>query len=298
MLLPRPVPDEPHIAGVRLSALGRWYFQEIVTYGVVLVAGLASDVARRYRAREREAARLQAEAGRLQAEQAELRARTAQLQAQSAELQTQLAEARLAVLRTRLNPHFLFNTLNSIAALIREDPERAERTVERLAALLRFSLDSSHRGTVPLDRELTVVEKYLEIERVRFGDRLRYAIDVAAELRSLEVPPLALQTLVENSVKYAVSARREGAEIRVDAERDGDRIALRVSDDGPGFTESSLADGHGLHALRERLDTLYGGAASLEIASEGGRTVVAVIVPPSAAPDERETAAPVAAISR
>ena len=116
-----------------------------------------------------------------------------------------LTEARLAALESRLHPHFLFNTLNSISALIREDPVAAESTVERLACLLRYSLDSQRMRTVPLRQELRVVGDYLEIERTRFGERLRYTLDVPSELGDAEVLPFTLQTLVENSVKYAVA---------------------------------------------------------------------------------------------
>lgn len=189
------------------------------------------------------------------------------------------AEARLSSLESRIHPHFLFNTLNSIAALIREDPERAEETVGRLAALLRFSLDSEAHRTVPLSRELRIVEKYLEIERVRFRERLRYTIDVPEELGDVEVPPLALQTLVENSVKYAVSPSRTGAEIRIRARLDEDRACVEVEDDGPGFDERALAAGHGLANLRERLASLYTARASLEIATRDGRTSVRLSLP-------------------
>src|ERR1700733_7255084 len=108
-------------------------------------------------------------------------------------------EAQLASLESRIHPHFLFNTLNSISALIPEDPARAERLVEQMAALLRFSLDANQSGLVPLASELKIVGDYLEIERARFGNRLRYQIDVPADLNESRVPPLSLQTLVENS---------------------------------------------------------------------------------------------------
>jgi hypothetical protein len=111
--------------------------------------------------------------------------------------------AQLASLESRIHPHFLFNTLNSISSLIPEDPKRAERLVEQMAALLRFSLDANQAGLVPLTAELKVVADYLDIERARFGDRLRYRIDLAADLDAVRVPALAVQTLVENSVKYA-----------------------------------------------------------------------------------------------
>ena len=174
-------------------------------------------------------------------------------------------EARLSSLESRLRPHLLFNTLNSISALIREDPERAERMVERLSALLRFSLDSSERNTVPLADEVKIMTDYLEIERARFGDRLRFVIEIPESLSRVEVPPFCLQTLVENSVKYAVSTNRTGAELRVEAEADGLSIKLSVSDDGPGFNADAIRAGHGLDNLQARLSALYGDLASLDI---------------------------------
>src|SRR5947209_6864436 len=136
---------------------------------------------------------------RTQLEETTLELRTKELERERAlKLAT---EARLSSLESRLHPHFLFNTLNSISCLIQEDPERAERLVERMAALLRFSLDSKHNGLVPLEHELKIVVDYLEIEKARFGERLRFEIEVPPHLEQIGVPPLALQTLVENSVK-------------------------------------------------------------------------------------------------
>jgi LytS/YehU family sensor histidine kinase len=188
-------------------------------------------------------------------------------------------EAQLSSLESRLRPHLLFNTLNSISALIREDPERAERMVERLSALLRFSLDSSERNTVRLADEVKIVTDYLEIERARFGERLRFAIEIPEGLSCIRVPPFCLQTLVENSVKYAVSAKREGAELRVEAEVDGRSIKLSVSDDGPGFDAGAIRAGHGLDNLQARLSALYGDRASLDLRREGHSTRVTVSLP-------------------
>ncbi|MGH9842109.1 MAG: sensor histidine kinase, partial [Blastocatellia bacterium] len=176
--------------------------------------------------------------------------------------------AQLSSLESRVRPHLLFNTLNSISALIRENPERAERMVERLSALLRFSLDSGERNTVPLRDEVKIVTDYLEIERARFGERLRFAIEIPGCLLWLEVPPFCLQTLVENSVKYAVSGTRAGAELRVEAEADGQSVKLSVSDDGPGFTADAIRAGHGLDNLQARLSALYGDRAALDIRRE------------------------------
>ncbi len=172
------------------------------------------------------------------------------------------AEARLASLESRVRPHFLFNALNSAIALIPEDPSRAEDVLERLSGLLRASLDAQAR-LVTLDAELAVVTDYLEIERVRFADRLRFEFDVPTELRGVDVPPFSVQTLVENSVKYAVSARQQGASIRITVRHDDQRVVIEVSDDGPGFGGGIWMPGHGLHELRARLDAVYGDRARL-----------------------------------
>lgn len=188
-------------------------------------------------------------------------------------------EARLSSLESRIHPHFLFNTLNSISSLIQEDPQLAERLVERLAALLRFSLDSNQTGTVPLGRELKIVIDYLEIEKARFGDKLRYSIDVPAELEAVDVPPLAVQTLVENSLKHAISRRRDGGEVRVSARAAGQQVIIEVQDNGPGFQENSVLSGHGLDNLKARLTALFADGASLEVLTRGEQTVVAVSLP-------------------
>jgi sensor histidine kinase YesM len=193
------------------------------------------------------------------------------------------AEARLASLESRVQPHFLFNTLNSISALIREDPARAERTVERLAALLRFSLEAHRRHTVALAEEMKIVTDYLEIERARYGERLRFVLDVPAGVEQVQVPPLAMQTLVENSVKHAVAPRREGGEVRVTCRLAEGRLLLDVSDDGPGFAADldagTISEGHGLEMLEGRLAALYGVAATLTVVRESGWTVVSIALP-------------------
>jgi sensor histidine kinase YesM len=188
-------------------------------------------------------------------------------------------EARLSSLESRIHPHFLFNTLNSISSLIQEDPKLAERLVERLAALLRFSLDSNESRMVPLSRELKIVIDYLEIERARFGDKLRYSIEVPPELYGVEVPPLAVQTLVENSLKHAVAARREGGEVFVTACADGGRLNIEVRDDGSGFDVGSIQAGHGLENLQSRLTALFDGAASLNFSRLDGYTAVTICLP-------------------
>ena len=174
--------------------------------------------------------------------------------------------ARFSSLESRIHPHFLFNTLNSISALIREDPRKAERTVEQLSSLLRYSLDMKPSGLATLRSEMRIVTDYLDIEKTRFGERLRYAIDVPGALEDLQVPTMAVQTLVENSIKHAVSRSRAGGEIRIAARIAGDRFEIEVSDDGPGFAASNITEGHGLDNLRARLASLFAQDAELRIA--------------------------------
>jgi len=182
--------------------------------------------------------------------------------------------ARFSSLESRVHPHFLFNTLNSIAALIREDPGKAERTVQQLSALLRYSLDTHTSGLTRLGKELRIVTDYLEIERTRFGDRLKFTIEAPAALEDLELPPMAIQTLVENSIKHAISRSRAGGEIRIVARTIEDRFLVEVSDDGPGFAASDMQEGHGLDNLRARLASVFAEDASLRISSgDGGATV-------------------------
>lgn len=179
------------------------------------------------------------------------------------------AEARLSSLESRIHPHFLFNTLNSISSLIPTDPKRAEDVLGKLAALLRFSLGANQMGLASLAQELQIVRAYLEIERTRFDSRLRYSIDVPAEMEEFRIPPLSVETLVENSIKHVIAQRPAGGEIRVSAAIADGRAVLSVSDDGPGFALDSVPLGHGLDNLSARLALLFGGAARLEVAHDG-----------------------------
>jgi len=188
-------------------------------------------------------------------------------------------EAQLAVLESRVQPHFLFNTLNSIAALVHDDPAGAERMTGQLASLLRSSLDHESSRLVPLHEEIRVVRDYLAIERVRFGDRLRYEVAVANDASNVEVPRLSVQTIVENSMKYAVSPRREGASIAITACAGAGRARITVRDDGPGFMGAALPSGHGLSLLQSRLAMLFGDRASLNIDGQPGNTTVTMELP-------------------
>jgi signal transduction histidine kinase len=188
-------------------------------------------------------------------------------------------DARLASLESRLHPHFLFNALAAIAGQVREAPDRAERLLVEFADLLRASLDATKRHTVPLGDEIAVVQSYLEIEHARLGERLRAKVEVPEELRAWPVPPLAVHTLVQNSVKHVAAARPAGAEIRVEVRRAGDLLTLSVWDDGPGFDLDAAPAGHGLETLRSRLAVLFGSGAALAAARGDGGARVTMSLP-------------------
>ena len=212
---------------------------------------------------------------KFQAAQLELRTR----QVEQERAYKLVAEARLSSLESRIHPHFLFNTLNSIAALIPSDPAHAEEIVGRLASLLRFSLNANHGGLVALRQEVKIVRDYLEIEKTRFAARLRYEIEVPEAMMDAKVPPLALQTIAENAVKHVVSRRAAGATIEILGSAEGNRVSLTVFDDGPGFSLDSIAPEHGLGNLMARMELLYGAAGQLEVAREEGKTAVRLSFP-------------------
>ncbi len=200
-----------------------------------------------------------------------------------AEVRTEqlVAEARLRSLEARLHPHFLFNTLNSISALVKVDPARAEQMVGRLAALLRASLDTSSRSLIPLGLELAMVEDYVDIERARFGDKLRGRVEVPVELRESQVPPLSVQSLVENAVKHGIATRRSGGEVLVSASAANRQLTIEVSDTGDGFDLTAIRAGHGLDSLVRRLDALFSAEAHLKVSRRGDRCVVEMVLPQS-----------------
>jgi len=191
------------------------------------------------------------------------------------------AEARLRSLESRLHPHFLFNTLNTISALIAVDPARAEQIVGRLAALLRSSLDTTTRSLIPLEQELAMVQDYVDIERARLGDKLHGRVEVPAELRDAQVPPLSVQSLVENAVKHGISPERNGGEVCVSASAENGQLRIAVSDTGGGFDLSAVAAGHGLDSLVGRLDALFSSSAHLAVSRREGRCVVEMVLPRS-----------------
>ena len=200
--------------------------------------------------------------------------REARRRQQAQELETQLAQARLHALAGQLNPHFLFNALNSIAEVVHRDAQAADDMLTSLGALLRASLESDRAQQVTLAEELAFLEHYVGIERVRLGSRLRFDCQVAVDAFGVRVPHLLLQPLVENAIRHAVAPRAAPGHVSVRAFRVEDRLLLEVQDDGDGRGDATIAAGSGigLRSTRARLLGLYGAdhAFSLQRLPEGG----------------------------
>jgi signal transduction histidine kinase len=241
-------------------SLGRGRFlNEYVLYAAILSAGIARDYFMRYQRRLRETAALRA----------------------------QLAEARLTALQNQLNPHFLFNTLNAVAALVDRDPAGVRKMIARLSELLRATLDPTTEPEVPLSRELAFASRYLEILQIRFEGRLHVKVDAPPELGSAMVPRFIFQPIIENAMKHAVSRTSAESRIEVTARRDGYDLVLVVSDTGPGEDsnqshtgEMAVGPGIGLQNTRARLAQLYDDEYQLELtANEAGGTTVTIRLP-------------------
>jgi two-component system sensor histidine kinase AlgZ len=187
------------------------------------------------------------------------------------QLRARLVSTELEALQARINPHFLFNTLNSIAALIREDPARAEAVTLQLSALFRYTLQAPRQGLVSLEDEITIVEGYLGIEQERLADRLTYELDVDPSLLGLRVPALVLQPLVENAIKHGVAESVRGGAVRVRGWREQDRVHLSVTDTGDGVS-TAQGTGEGLDSVRKRLRATFGPDARLTLTSSNGLT--------------------------
>ncbi len=194
-------------------------------------------------------------------------------------LRADLAEARLQSLRDQLRPHFLFNSLQTIAALTDGRPKDARRMIQHLSGMLRMSLDSHNTEQVPLREELRLVKLYLEIERVRFGERLQVGEEFDPECLDQKVPPLLLQPLVENAVRHGIGNLPDGGSVTLRAYCEGRQLHLEVEDDGPGFEPSGAESGVGLSSVRRRLQELYGEAHHFQVERCGGRTRVILRLP-------------------
>ncbi len=203
-----------------------------------------------------------------------------QHQLKASQLETRLAQAELQALKMQLHPHFLFNTLHAISALMHRDVEAADRMIARLSDLLRLTLENVGAQEVPLKQEMEFLERYLEIEQIRFQDRLTVKIDIEAEALDARVPNLLLQPLVENAIRHGIAPRASAGRVEITARRDDGRLRIGVLDDGAGLDQNAFKEGIGLANTRARLEQLYRDDHSFEMANrEGGGLVVAIEIP-------------------
>ncbi len=212
--------------------------------------------------------------------QERLAVRYADAAGQGAQLKTRLARSELQALKLQLQPHFLFNTLNAITALVHRAPHQAEQMVSGLSELLRVSLGSAGEQEVTLARELEVLQHYVDIQQVRFGDRLVVSVLAAPEIHQAMVPNLILQPLVENALKHGLASRVEGGHVKVEARRDGVWLVLGVTDDGVGEAPGTTRrEGVGLSNTRARLEQLYGEHQRMEVVGDAAGFRVTISVP-------------------
>jgi two-component system LytT family sensor kinase len=253
-------PISPDMAAIaRLRRL--WFVNDFIVFVAVLAAGFARNYFWRYQVRREESVRLQA---------------------QAAQLQAQLADARLSALRMQLNPHFLFNTLHAVSALVERDPRGVRRMIARLSELLRTSLDEADEPEVPLQREFTFTERYLDVIQIRFQGHLQVDMYADENVRDALVPNLILQPLVENAIKHGISKLSDGGYVEVTAKREGERVIIRVRDNGPEVSLDAPPSPNslGLRNTRARLAALYGPIQSLTLMhADGGGLIAEVSLP-------------------
>ncbi|MCP5110047.1 MAG: histidine kinase, partial [bacterium] len=238
LVMPHKVPGD--LADVAKSLVSTLDYG-ILNYSLVLLCHNAVDYYRRY------------EAGRRK----------------TAELEAQLATARLDALRMQLHPHFLFNSLHAISELVHEDPQTAERMIARLSEFLRLTIEHDSNSEVSLRQELDFLERYLEIEKLRFEDRLQIDFQIDPMALGARVPNLILQPLVENALRHGLARRVDGGLLWVRCERENGNLWMRVADNGPGVDAggSGVEEGVGLGNTRRRLEQLYGAEQRLEVAN-------------------------------
>ncbi|MGH8147192.1 MAG: sensor histidine kinase [Rhodanobacteraceae bacterium] len=207
----------------------------------------------------------------------------------SARLETELVQSQLQALRMQLRPHFLFNTLNAISALALADPSQAKLMIARLSDLLRLTLEEHQSQQVPLSRELEFLRCYLDIQQIRFRDRLHTHIDAAEDTLDAVVPSMILQPLAENALRHGLLAKTTRGSLVVTARRDGDYLHVRLDDDGLGLPPEGVVEGIGLNNTRARLNVLFGTTARLELyARKRGGTRVDLRVPFQVVADRKD----------
>lgn len=215
----------------------------------------------------------------LQREGAEAAAQAHEKELQRIRLERQMSEARLQSLHAQIEPHFLFNTLANVQRLYRTEPERGRKMLSNFLAYLRAALPQMRNNETTLRQELELARAYLEVLRVRMGERLKVSFDVPSEYASLPFPPLALSTLTENAIKHGLNPLPEGGAIEISARIENRRLRVDVADTGAGLRSSS-GTGAGLANLRARLAALYGEGAGLEFKANTPRGIRATIVVP------------------
>jgi two-component system, LytTR family, sensor kinase len=260
-LLTRPLRGSPPISSVTNFFLERFYW-DLLIYGVLAGFAISRDYAAQVRERERQAS---------------------ELAIQTAELERRLAEARLEALRAQIDPHFLFNALNTISAFTETDPQTARRLLERLGDLLRASLTLCSRPMVTLAAELTFLNDYLAIESARFAGRVTVSVNAEESALNIMVPSLLLQPLVENAIRHGVVPRVSGGHVEVTAARNGSLLHLRVRDNGVGLGADWEFERNariGLRNVASRLEHLYGVADLLRVMNlESGGVEVRLDIP-------------------
>lgn len=239
---------EPTWLGTLGRLLGTTFFLNLPVYWLIVAAAHGEQLVRAAREKDRRQLRLEA----------------------------QLADARLQTLRAQLQPHFLFNALNTISVLMHEDVDSADRILLQLSALLRRSLDSSDAYEVPLGEEVGFLESYLEIEQARFGRRLSYRVLVTDQVLEARVPTLILQPLVENALRHGIATRAGPGRVEIKADRHGDSLLLSVSDDGQGLPQPTI-ERVGLANTRARLRLLYSDRQRFEVRNSDDGGVIAEI---------------------
>jgi LytS/YehU family sensor histidine kinase len=238
-------------------------FRSITSYSLIVLLYYLLDYYRKYRERE----------------------------VRAAELESELAKAELRALQVQLQPHFLFNTLHAIGVLMHTEPETAHRMLAQLSDLLRGSLDELARPEIPLRQELSFVEKYLEIQRIRFRDRLDVRYRISPEARNALVPNLILQPLVENAIEHGIAPFGEAGVIEIRADRKDASLEVTVHNNGRPMTVpgSGFGNGIGLTNTRRRLERLYGPEHRLELRNTAGGGVEAIFVVPYRLASEAES---------
>jgi two-component system, LytTR family, sensor kinase len=182
-------------------------------------------------------------------------------------------QAELGALQAKINPHFLYNSLNSIASLVHTDPEKAEQMTMLLSKLFRYTTDRKNENFNTISDELEIVKTYLDIEQVRFGDRLSYAVELQNGLENIEIPRFLLQPIAENAIKHGISKIVEQGRIEIKITKENDALILAVHDNGPAFPEDFFK-GYGLQSIQDKLKLLYGNKAVFEVQSTDYKAVM------------------------